>query len=47
MEAPAINIELAYETWRSCGQNMVETVRALAKDNGFDVTRQTLAAWRF
>lgn len=37
--------EHAYELWRSCGQNIAETVKALSAE-GFVFTRQTIAAWR-
>ena len=37
--------QLAFQKWYSCGQNLVQTVKALETD-GYVVTRQTLAAWR-
>lgn len=38
--------QIAYDAWRLCGQNLVETARALKRDHSFKVTRQTLASWR-
>lgn len=38
--------QIAYDAWRGCGQNLVETARALKRDHNFTVTRQTLASWR-
>lgn len=38
--------QIAYDTWRGCGQNLVETERRLKAEHNFKVTRQTLAAWR-
>ncbi len=44
--ATAQGIDLAYETWLACGQNLVKTASALSREHGFDVTRQTLSSWR-
>ena len=38
--------QIAYDTWRGCGQNLVETERRLKAEHNFKVTRQTLASWR-
>lgn len=38
--------QLAYDAWRLCGQNLVETARTLKREHDFTVTRQTLASWR-
>ena len=38
--------QIAYDTWRRCGHNLVDTVRVLKSENNFTVTRQTLASWR-
>lgn len=38
--------QIAYDAWRLCGQNIVETARTLKREHGFTVTRQTLASWR-
>jgi hypothetical protein len=37
--------ELAYNTWRDCGQNLSETERRLSRDHGLPVSRQTLTDW--
>lgn len=40
----AENLELAYRTWRACGQSPTETTRAL-QIKGFSVSRQTIDEW--
>ena len=44
-KAIAENMELAYKTWRECGQNETETARRLMK-TGFKLSRQTVIEWR-
>lgn len=46
IEAPAESRERAYEVWRSCGQNITETTRALKRDHNYDISRQSLHAWK-
>jgi transposase-like protein len=38
--------ELAYQTWRDNGHNLVATVRCLAKKHGYTISRQSLGKWR-
>ena len=38
--------EIAFKTWRKCGQNFEETLRELGKLGYQGITRQTLYAWR-
>jgi hypothetical protein len=43
----AENRELAYRTWRACGQNIEMTAKKLRDmPDGFPVTRPTLMEWR-
>ena len=37
--------ELAFQTWRECGQNLSECERLLNRDKGLPVSRQTLTEW--
>jgi hypothetical protein len=41
----AENLELAYQTWRECGQNDTETARRL-EAKGFKLSRQTVIEWK-
>lgn len=45
MPAPHDMKQLAYDTWKRCGQSFVETVRILKQEHKFTVTRQTLSSW--
>jgi hypothetical protein len=38
--------ELAYKTWREHGHNISATVKALAKEHGYSISRQSLGKWR-
>ena len=46
IDAPAKSRELAYTTWRRCGQNITETARVLKHDHNYDISRQSLHAWK-
>lgn len=46
MDAPANRRELAYRLWRENGQSIVSTVKALEKEYGYEITRQSLSKWR-
>jgi hypothetical protein len=41
----AENRELAYRTWRECGQNIELTIRTLKERDGLPVTKPTLYDW--
>lgn len=46
IEAPAKSRERAYEVWRQCGQNITETAKVLKHDHDYDISRQSLHAWK-
>jgi hypothetical protein len=46
IDAPAKSREFAYTTWRQCGQNITETARVLKRDHNYDISRQSLHAWK-
>ncbi len=37
---------LAYDIWRTCGQNLSECERLLKREHNFKVSRQTLTEWK-
>lgn len=39
------NRELAYRTWRACGQNVELTLKELKKKHGFPLSKPTLYDW--
>lgn len=41
----AENLELAYQTWRKCGQSPVLTIKTLNEEHEFNLSRVTLDAW--
>lgn len=45
VDDPPAYKELAYETWRTCGQNVSETVRRLKADHAYEISRQSIHAW--
>lgn len=46
MAAPVETKELAYETWKACGQNLSEAHRKLNGDLGYVISRQSLHEWK-
>lgn len=46
IDAPAKSRELAYTTWRQCGQHITETARVLKRDHNYDISRQSLHSWK-
>jgi len=43
---PVETRELAYQTWRECGQNLSETHRKMNGELGYVISRQTLHEWK-
>ena len=39
------NQELAFRTWRACGQNIELTIRTLKRDHGLPISKPTLYDW--
>jgi hypothetical protein len=46
MTAPVETKELAYATWKACGQNLSEAHRKLNGDLGYVISRQSLHEWK-
>jgi hypothetical protein len=43
---PAETLELAYKTFRECGQNLSETHRKMNGELGYVISRQSLHEWK-
>jgi hypothetical protein len=43
---PVETRELAYQTWRECGQNLSETHRKMNGELGYVISRQSLHEWK-